>query len=178
MCNAAGEAICKNGVLNAGLKNDAGQLIIPSGEYMANGQPLTISNLTDALPKSPLGGLQGSADQLGLLGVTFNYAPGSFTDKLVESFAGPHDFLNSTHYYDALGNNIVKPGLWGADFWNALNIPLAAPMGIATLCTQIPGMCDGIANANRNANALLPTPPVIVLPPSPTGGSSKPESGS
>lgn len=110
---------------------------------------------------------QGGAGQLKLFGFTHHYAPGSFADKLVESFAGPHDWLNSSHYYGVDGNIAYASGLWGSEIWNTANVFLASPFGIATLCTQASGLCSSAQNAVNNANFTLPDPRrSVVVPPS------------
>jgi RHS repeat-associated protein len=55
----------------------------------------------------PAGGCQGGPGSfLGL-----SYGPGSLGDKVVESFSGPHDFLEDvTGSYDSLGNNVYRTG--------------------------------------------------------------------
>ena len=136
---------------------DPTRVILPAGKFLEDGlTPLTVANLAEALPKSPLGGLQGWLGKLNL-GFTVNYSPGSFPDTLVESFAGPHDWLNAPHYYDELGNNINKPGLWGSGVWNVINIGFAAPFGISTLCTQVPGLCQSVQDATENSNTFNST---------------------
>lgn len=141
-----------------------GQIWLPSGVVMQNGLPLSIDNLVKALPTSPLGGLQGGQGQLGLFGFKFNYAPGSFADKVVESFAGPHDFLNSSHYYGVDGNISNASGIWGMEFWNSVDVGLAMPLGLSTLCTQSPGLCSSMQNAYNNSKMNYSTTPVLVQP--------------
>lgn len=75
----------------------------------------------------PLGGIQGQAGRF--LGV--DYAPGSFLDGLVETFAGPHDFLNSPVLYDELGNSANR---WsGFELLNAANVLVASPFAAASV---------------------------------------------
>jgi filamentous hemagglutinin len=98
------------------------------------------------LVPSPLGGLQG-----GLASINgIPYARGSFLDNLVESFAGPHDFLNAVHYYDELGNNIQNGA---SDVWNVVDLLPAMPVGLATLASQYPDIWQAMVNgydAGRN----------------------------
>lgn len=56
----------------------------------------------DALSDTPVlfGGHQGGEGQL--FGVA--YAPDSLWDRIVEAYAGPHDYFNSFYWYDAQGN--------------------------------------------------------------------------
>ncbi|MFI9652765.1 two-partner secretion domain-containing protein, partial [Guyparkeria halopsychrophila] len=96
----------------------SGTIIIPDGLKLADGQALTIENISGQLPRSPLGGIQGSQGILDLFGIGKDYKPGSFADILVESFAGPHDWLNSSHYYGADGNISQANGIWGMEAWN------------------------------------------------------------
>ncbi|KPC52546.1 hypothetical protein [Amantichitinum ursilacus] len=94
-------------------------------------------SLTSAL--DAVGGPTGGAQ--GLPGTLFNYpyTPGSIGDVLVESFAGPHDFLGSLTAYDALGN--LKPGLTGLqrtlfDIQTDIDIPIAGIFAIPTFLNQ------------------------------------------
>lgn len=76
---------------------------------------------------SPLGGVQGGTGSF--FGV--DYAPGSFIDQVVETYAGPHDFLNSPVFYDELGN---AAGRWaGLDVINAANVVAATPFAVASV---------------------------------------------
>ncbi|MGH8678571.1 MAG: RHS repeat domain-containing protein [Burkholderiales bacterium] len=79
---------------------------------------------------SPLGGVQG---RQGIF-VKWPYEPGSFLDRLVETFGGPHDFLNSPLFYDQLGNSVGRPGIFGVI--NATNVFVATPFAAASV---IPG---------------------------------------
>lgn len=83
-------------------------------------------------------------------------APGSFADKVVESFSGPHDWLNSSHYYGADGNIAYATGLWGSEVWDKVDVLLAAPMGLSTLCTQLPSVCNSALNAYNMHNNTIP----------------------
>jgi filamentous hemagglutinin len=62
---------------------------------------------------------------------SMDYNPGSFLDHLVETYAGPHDFLNSPVFYDNFGNNIGRSSLFNA--LNAGNVVLATPFAIASI---------------------------------------------
>jgi hypothetical protein len=90
-------------------------------------------NLSEQKP-SPLGGRQGG--QGAVLGKP--YDPGSFPDRIVESYAGPHDYLNSFIWYDQTGN--VKMGLtsdkivwWIFKIIDMMNIAVASPFVIASV---------------------------------------------
>jgi RHS repeat-associated protein len=76
---------------------------------------------------SPLGGVQG--DIGSFLG--FRYQPGSFLDQLVETYAGPHDFLNSPLFYDELGNSAGRPAVLG--LLNGANVLVATPFAAASV---------------------------------------------
>lgn len=70
---------------------------------------------------------------------------------MVESFAGPHDWLNAPHYYDANGMNL--PAGTGSEFWNYLNVLLAQPVGLSTLNDQtsvLSIMRSGVTQTKRN----------------------------
>ncbi|PZX25378.1 filamentous hemagglutinin [Cupriavidus phytorum] len=93
--------------------------------------------LIEALNKE--GGLTGGFQ--GLSGTLFehSYPPGTFRDKLLESFAGPHDYLGSLTAYDGLGN--LKEGMTRFqrmmfELQTDIDIPLAAPFAGVTLLNQ------------------------------------------
>ena len=70
----------------------------------------------------PLGGMQGGRGRI----FGHVYGPGSPSDQLVESLAGPHDWLNRWKY-DRLGNQGERTGALKALGWvtNVLTIPVA-----------------------------------------------------
>lgn len=81
----------------------------------------------------PTGGIQGSGGTL--FGVP--YAAGSWQDKLIEAFAGPHDYVGgaASGFYDEQGN--ATRGLTGLEraantAWSAAAIPITAPMATAS----------------------------------------------
>lgn len=76
---------------------------------------------------SPLGGRQGGVGRF--LGM--RYESGSFLDHLIETYAGPHDFLNSPIFYGSQGNNLGRPAIFQAI--NAGNVLLATPFAAASL---------------------------------------------
>ncbi|MDR6538035.1 hemagglutinin repeat-containing protein [Variovorax soli] len=107
---------------------------------------ISLQSVIDSNPgltPSPLGGLQGGLGSIG--GVP--YAAGSFLDRLIESFAGPHDFLNAVHYYDQLGNNLQNGA---SETWNTIDLLPAMPVGLATLATQYPDIWQAITNVNMS----------------------------
>lgn len=71
-----------------------------------------------------------------LFGIQFEYAMGSFWDKLAEAYAGTHDNLNSIIWYDELGNgkNLDKT-IIGAigNATNITNVGLATPFALSIL---------------------------------------------
>lgn len=99
----------------------------------------------------PAGGCQGPLLSTDIVGTTFessrlgpfSYKAGSFLDRVVESFAGPHDYLSDmVGMYDQVGNGIARGGVSGLSY-NAISfglIPLAAPMSAAGLITTSPGL--------------------------------------
>lgn len=146
VCEAAPD-LCNDELdsFNTRFISENGKVFIPNGLNMADGEtPLTTENLLASLPQSPLGGLQGGSGVFGILNMGVDYESGSFLDILVESFAGPHDWLNSSHYYGDNGNIDTAPGIWGIAAWNSINVALAAPFGLATLCSQTPVACDRV----------------------------------
>ncbi len=69
-----------------------------------------------------------------LFGIQFNYAKGSFWDKLAESYAGTHDTLNSFIWYDNLGNGKNLDGTLLNQIGNTTNITnvvVATPFAIS-----------------------------------------------
>ena len=165
LCKPDGSITFKDNILQV----DSGSnfILIPDGEFLKDGiTPLSIDNLVSKLKVSPLGGLQGGNGILGMFGMTFNYAPGSFADTVVESFSGPHDWLNSTHFYGSDGNILNAPGLWGSEIWNSVDVLLAMPFGLSTLCTQMPGLCGSIQVATSGNGSAPQSPSSVVVTPS------------
>jgi len=85
------------------------------------------------------GGLTGGFQGLEGTLAKSPYLPGTFTDKVLESFAGPHDFLGSLTAYDSLGN--LKEGMTSFqrmmfEIQTDIDIPLAAPFAAVTLLNQ------------------------------------------
>lgn len=74
-----------------------------------------------------LGGFQGGDGYF--FGI--RYEPGSFLDRLIETYAGPHDFLNRPVFYDQVGNNA---GRWiGLEAISAANVIVATPFAAASV---------------------------------------------
>ena len=109
--NAMGES--------AGFKGDGFKL--GGGRYDAN-NPGAISLL---------GGRQGG--QGSIFG--YEYAPGSFPDLLVESFAGPHDYFNSGIWYDSMGNinNLSRAQQFIGTGLNYANVAFVTPFVAASV---------------------------------------------
>jgi len=66
------------------------------------------------------------------------YRPGSFFDRLIESFAGTHDFLGGQipGFYDAEGNTTrgrSELAKNAANAWTVAAVPLAAPFALSDL---------------------------------------------
>lgn len=71
-----------------------------------------------------------------LLNIQFEYAAGSFWDKLAEAYSGTHDTLNSLIWYDELGNGKDLDGtLIGTigKITNMTNVTLATPFALSVL---------------------------------------------
>ena len=81
-------------------------------------------------------------------------SPNSFLDKLLESFAGPHDYLGGVIEggYDNLGNwklaSDTADNIRG--FMTGVNVPLVIPLVIPTLLQQI--NFDPVAMSNTIHN--------------------------
>jgi hypothetical protein len=88
-------------------RNETGQSLGSGGDGFKLGGGRFNPNLQVQKP-SPFGGIQGQGGRF----LGFKYANGSFLDQLVETYAGPHDYLNSRYWYDPLTGNI-KGGLTG-----------------------------------------------------------------
>lgn len=93
--------------------------------------------LNEALNKG--GGITGGFQGLSGTLLKSPYPPGTFTDKVLESFAGPHDYLGSLTAYDQLGN--LKEGMTAFqrmmfEIQTDIDIPLAAPFAGVTLLNQ------------------------------------------
>lgn len=81
---------------------------------------------------SPLGGHQGGAG--AMFGVP--YQPGSWQDRIVEAYAGPHDYLNSGYWYAADGNIRVGMSAFERGVGEALNwanVVVATPIVAASV---------------------------------------------
>ncbi|CAH0445673.1 hypothetical protein LMG9673_04682 [Ralstonia pseudosolanacearum] len=114
----------------------------PDGTYLFKGteiNPLTgkVFTLEDAI--NHFGGATGGAQGLPGTLIGSSYTPGGRIDKLLESFAGPHDFMGSIFAYDKLGN--LKDGM--TNFQRSLfeaqtdiDIPLSAPFAGVTFLNQ------------------------------------------
>ena len=75
----------------------------------------------------PLGGRQGGQGKL----FGFNYPPGGIVNHVVESWAGPHDYLNSWAYAaDGTLRNLTRFEQFVGGFTNPLNVGIATPMAI------------------------------------------------
>lgn len=109
--NASGKSVGFNG---DGFKLGGGRY----DEVHLNGNP------------SPLGGHQGGQGQI----FGMPYKPGSFPDRLVEAYAGPHDFLNSWGYnqFGNLAKQNLFEGFLGATL-NPLNVVIATPVVAASV---------------------------------------------
>lgn len=71
-----------------------------------------------------------------LFGIQFNYAKGSFWDRLAEAYAGTHDKLNSFIWYDSMGNGRNLDGTLIGQIGNATNttnVVLATPFALSVL---------------------------------------------
>jgi len=84
----------------------------------------------------PLGGVQNGQGRL--FGVP--YSKGGFVDMVLESFAGPHDYANSPHFYAPDGTGIAIEGLKGKvlDFTTNMTTSLAfaTPFAAAAIAEQ------------------------------------------
>lgn len=88
---------------------------------------------------SAQGGLTGGSQALLPTFANMPVAPGSFLDKLDESFAGPHDYFGGVVWngYDDLGNANINQPSWFRNGMAIIDIPLVAPLVIPTFLQQI-----------------------------------------
>jgi len=111
------------------MQNLAGRSVGFQGDGIKTGGARLVWNeILGAFNKcdSPMGGCQGGDGRLFWM----KYAAGSWQDRLVESFGGVHDSLNSPFWYNASGNGINYTGVAKAfgETLNALNVVVAAPI--------------------------------------------------
>jgi filamentous hemagglutinin len=137
-CKSGGKGACETdtSTLSGYKENPDGTVIFKPTDVSGNN--LTIGQFIDQHPemRSPLGGHQGDQGQMDLLGIQFDYAVGSFWDKLAEAYSGTHDNLNSLIWYDELGNGKNLGGtLLGkiGDITNITNVPVATPFAYSVL---------------------------------------------
>ena len=123
-------------------RTESGYLENPDGTVIftptnKEGNPITLTQFVDQHQelRSPLGGVQGGSGQMAL-GIQFEYAAGSFWDKLAEAYAGTHDKLNSFIWYDDLGNgkNLDKTMIGKiGEAGNYVNVLAATPFALSVL---------------------------------------------
>jgi filamentous hemagglutinin len=93
-----------------------------------------------------LGGHQGGQGKI----FGFNYPPKGIVNHILESWAGPHDWLNGWTY-DSIGNlrqlNLLETGI--NTFTNPLNVAIAAPLAIPLALPQQAAAAPGIIYGNR-----------------------------
>jgi filamentous hemagglutinin len=117
------QAMVKQSMLNTSpVNNSSGKSAGWFGDFFKLGGGRVDEGSSIAAP-SPLGGAQGGRGLVGApewrpLGfrMGYYYEPGSFTDLLVEAYAGPHDWISSWNY-TANGNFRPLQGLPNALFW-------------------------------------------------------------
>ncbi len=105
---------------------------------------------------SPLGGYQGQQGRIGFKYFGFNYSPGSIPDRIVETWAGPHDFLNSWAYDNSTGYirslNGFERTISGVT--NILNVAIATPIAVPSAVPPItypgPGVIYGQSKPDSN----------------------------
>ncbi|MFM0397879.1 beta strand repeat-containing protein [Paraburkholderia aspalathi] len=115
----------------------------------ATDQPWT---LKDVLNK--VGGATGGNQGLPGTVSGIPYEPGGFVDKLMESFAGPHDFLGSRTGYDALGNLAHMSDIQHTLFnlQTDVDIPIAGIFAIPTLFSQYGLSAGTYLSQSKEAN--------------------------
>lgn len=108
------------------------------GFKLAGGRCRVVGNCADQKP-SWLGGRQGG--QGFLFGIP--YSPGGFVDLFMETYAGPHDYLNSFFHYNAQGSAYNYSGFaYGfGEALSALNVGVATPFAAAS---GVPSYADSV----------------------------------
>jgi filamentous hemagglutinin len=116
--------------LNGALALDSQGMV----QFTGKGTITTLDQLITANPdwRSPMGGWQGSIGKFA----AFDYQPGSFWDRLAESYSGTHDTFNSPTWYDDLGN--IKRGMSEGlqtigNVTNYMNVLLATPFALSSM---------------------------------------------
>ena len=90
---------------------------------------------------SPLGGLQGGQGKF--FGI--NYPPQGIINHVVESWAGPHDYLNSWAYgADGTFRQLSRFEHFVGGFTNPLNVAIAAPVAIPLMLGPTGGAAPSI----------------------------------
>lgn len=74
------------------------------------------------------------------------YQKGDFIDHVLEAFAGPHDALNSPHYYDKNGNGGSGSQ---SEFWNVINVGIATPFAATGAASHYLGSSDVFLYSGR-----------------------------
>lgn len=105
--------------------------------FKLGGGRFDIMRVFDSPRGSPLGAWQGTKGRFFFI----EYQPGDTLDRLVEAYAGPHDFLNSWYWYDANGN--IDPSVYSSflsekfgDLLNAVNVVIATPLVISSMVPE------------------------------------------
>jgi len=113
-------------------RNAAGQSVGSKGDNFKLGGGRFNPSVQVQKP-SPFGGIQGQGGRF----FGFRYHQGSFIDRLVEAYAGPHDYLNSEYWYDPLTGNIknglIGPRAFVGEIINFANIVPATPFTAASV---------------------------------------------
>lgn len=136
------DALC--GTDNSRCVKDNDQLALKDGYVQFTGlpdNPMTLTQYLDTPEGQKMlgatGGLQGAKGTI----FGYEYAPGSMMDRIVEAFAGTHDFIGGqlSNLYDEQGN--AKRGRSSTeaflyDRWSEAAIPLAAPFAMSEALPQ------------------------------------------
>ena len=117
---------------------------VPNPKYGMQDQPMYLKCDGQA------GGCQGpvlpNTDDVGSHLGFVHYGKGDIADTIVESFAGPHDWLSDQigMYNPVTGNGIARSGLSGS-LYNAASyglIPVASPFSVAGLFDTTPSLAS------------------------------------
>ena len=140
----------KRGALNGGQGKSVG--MFDDGEKLGGGRHDPAFPNADP---SPLGGHQGQQGRVGWKNFGFNYSSGSLPDRLVETYAGPHDYLNSWAYDNSTGYIRSLNGFERAisGYTNVLNVAIATPIAIPSAAIPVmhpgPGVIYGQSKPDK-----------------------------
>ena len=104
------------------------------GTKLAGGRRLSNGSLG---ARSPLGGHQGGQGRIGFGGLSYEYPSGGLVDRIVEAYAGPHDWLNGQWGSYGPSGNLSSTIGFPQHVGNVVNVPVATPIALAGFSQSI-----------------------------------------